>query len=195
MAEKLIPDQSEQLDLPAKRALPENIEKTNEIRRKKLVSISERFSEMISMAKIPLKTTLSQYNANLSKYNCDYVENKRYNKYCAINIVGKELYIENGYLTNFGKPVVIKRVFDTNKKACEEGIEIISGKIAEGYSKNYKKSEHKIDYVKAKSTENDKKEEEGNEGEGTEKMLNDSQDSQYEVVLEDEFLFWKEILE
>jgi len=67
MAEKLIPDQSEQLDLPAKRALPENIEKTNEIRRKKLVSISERFSEMISMAKIPLKTTLSQYNANLSK--------------------------------------------------------------------------------------------------------------------------------
>jgi predicted DNA-binding WGR domain protein len=132
--------------------------------------------------KINSQQILDQYEKTIVKCTMDYVENST--RYCAVNVAGKSVYIENGTLKSENKKVIRKKC-RSHQEACEEAVEIISGKIAEGYQRPRKEKEYKIDYSKAKDEEDKKeKEEEMIEGEPTDPIQSDIDEAYMEVLNE-----------
>eukprot|EP00826_Nyctotherus_ovalis_P028753 TRINITY_DN22677_c0_g3_i1.p1 TRINITY_DN22677_c0_g3~~TRINITY_DN22677_c0_g3_i1.p1 ORF type:complete len:214 (+),score=39.40 TRINITY_DN22677_c0_g3_i1:162-803(+) len=112
--------------------------------RRKVEGVKDKFMSILSVNKILISPTLFQYGENIKKYAVDYVEHKHHNKYCAVNVIGKELFIEIGSAGN-GNKTVTKKTFEDHQTACEEAIEFVSRKIAEGYKRPYKSKEYHID--------------------------------------------------
>jgi len=117
--------------------------------RKKLETIERMFKEILASNKITTSKSIAQYKTNLEKYREDYVENKRYKKYYAVNVVAKELFIEMGDMENSARKTITKRDLGSHEDACEEAIKFISRKIAEGYKRPYNYKEYKINSSKA----------------------------------------------
>ena len=156
-------------------------------KRSKPETIRDRCAEIIAFNKINAKHLTDQYNKGVLKRGSDYVESKKRNKYLAVNAVGKDLFMENGTLG--GEKKVTRRVFKTSHEALEEGIELISGKIAEGYQRPFKGKEYRIDYSKVMDEEDKRSNDSvvgGEEaGDGTDVILSEAVDDEYVKTIED----------
>ncbi|MDR3548699.1 MAG: hypothetical protein P4M11_10630 [Candidatus Pacebacteria bacterium] len=127
-----------------------------------------------------------QYRKSVAQYSIDYVENKRASRFFAINVVGKELYLESGKI-GASDTKVTKRVLPSHEEACEEAAEMVSGRVADGYQRAHKRKDHRIDYSKAEDEEEEKEgkvEEPEEENEPTDPIESEIDESYVKTITE-----------